>query len=86
MSVTTGLSRGVTPDRHLQLLINDVDDLKLAVDTLSFLRGPLHLASPLRIGDLEISVAANPDNPAMLDVMFTNLTSGLPPVVVWTIA
>lgn len=51
----------------------------------ALLRGPLHLAVPLRIGDLIIDVRANPAQGGALDVTFKNAGSDAPPVTVWTI-
>lgn len=85
MSIEQRPGAGVPRAQAFEHLVTNLSGAADPDALRALLRGPLHLVSPLRIGDLLLIVEPSNDDPARLDVKLQNARTMNPPVTIWTI-
>lgn len=77
--------RPVPRDQTFQSLLSGLAAGTDPAKVRQILQGPLHLQSPLRIGDVYLIVSPSRDDPTRIDVSLQNALTMNPPVLIWTV-
>lgn len=84
--ITRRPGRPTPRDQQFGELLRDLTSGADPAKMRQLLRGPISLASPLRIGDLLIHVVPNAGDATRIEVQFQNAITMNPPITIWTVA